>query len=719
MHQPYYKDPLTGVYRLPWVRLHGIKDYYDMTAILEDFPAVHQTFNLVPSLIEQLMDYIEGRAIDRFSEVSKIPAEDLTIGQKTFILSNFFLANLENMIKPFPRYHELFYKRGEIATKEDINRAIRYFLTQDFLDLQVLFNLSWFDPIFHKKYPYLQELINKGKNYTEEEKKSLLKTQIEVLRLITPEYKRLKEKGQIEISTSPFYHPILPLLYNTISAKVALPHVKLPENTFSHPEDVSAQIRMALEYFEGVFGFRPEGMWPSEGSVSQDIVKLIEEAGIKWIATDEGILSASLGIPLRDSSGHTKEPHRLYQPYTVGDNLSIIFRDHTLSDLIGFVYKGWDAKKAVDDFIGRLYRIKTSLPKDKAFIAPIILDGENAWEHYKNDGRDFLLYLYERLSKEEWLACATVSEYLKGNPPHTHINNLFAGSWINSNFSVWIGHEEDNIAWDMLYETRQSLSAHQQSNLDADLREAWQAIYIAEGSDWCWWYGDEHVTETRKEFDELFRANLIKVYKIIGKEAPKRLHLPILKEDRKIKPTVGIRGFITPKIDGEITSYYEWLNASRLDVEGTGGTMHMAETFISTIYYGFDLDNLYLRIDAKKPLIEISSGITFSFHFLKPTQIRIDVSAANPQDASHKPHAILYTDSEWKPQQFIKDIETLAINDILEIAVPFAFIGAKERDEIIFFLSILRDGSELERCPMRGCISLEAPRLKFEATMWQ
>jgi len=693
------------------VRLHGIKDYYDMVAILEEFPLIHQTFNLVPSLIEQLIDYTEGKAVDKFFEVSKVPAQELTIEQKTFMLSRFFFANLENMIKPLPRYYELFRKRGKTITKEDIKKAIDYFSTQDFLDLQVLFNLCWFDPIFHEKYPFLKELINKGKDYTEDEKVSLLEIQLEALKLIIPKYKEIKDKGQIEVSTSPFYHPILPLLYNTGSAKVSTPHVKLPDFIFSHPEDTLTQIRIGINYFEDVFGFRPDGMWPPEGSVSQEITKIIKEQGIKWIATDEGILSASLGISLRDSSGHVKEAQRLYKPYQVGDDLAIIFRDNTLSDLIGFVYYKWDAKKAVDDFMDRLHKIKSSLPRHGAFLIPIILDGENAWEYYKNDGRDFLLYLYERLTKDKGLRCVTISEYLKEYPPQEHISNLFAGSWINSNFSIWIGHEEDNLAWDMLYETREELALYQRLNPHTELQEAWRHIYIAEGSDWYWWYGDEHPSETREEFDELFRTNLIKVYKIIGKEIPPGLHVPILREEWKVKPTGIIRGLITPEIDGEITNYYEWLHSAYLKGEGAGGAMHRATTFISCIYYGFDLNNLYLRVDAKEPMIEISKGITFSFQFLKPLQTKLDVIITD------KIKTLFYRMSE-KEWQFIQDIETVAIKDILEIAVPFALLGAREGDEIAMFLSILKDGEEFERWPWRGYLSLETPGAKFEAMLW-
>ncbi|MBI4688485.1 MAG: glycoside hydrolase [Nitrospirae bacterium] len=718
MHQPYYKDPLTGVYRLPWVRLHGIKDYYDMVAILDGFPSIHQTFNIVPSLIEQLLDYTNGRAIDRFLDTSKAPAADLTEEQRLFVLSDFFLANWDNMIKPLPRYYELLNKRGKTVTKEDIKKSIKYFSDQDILDLQVLFNLSWFDPLLREKYPYLKELINKGRDYTEADKGIVIKTQTEALKLIIPEYKRMAEKGQIEISTTPFYHPILPLLYNTDLARIAMPHVRLPQYTFSHPEDAAEQVRMAVEYFEKVFGFKPKGMWPSEGSVGQDILNIIRQEGIRWIASDEGILSASLNAHFRDSSGAVREHERFYKPYLVGDDISMIFRDHTLSDLIGFVYHRWDIKRAVDDFIDRLWRIKSNLPGGKASLVPVILDGENVWEYYQNDGRDFLLHLYERLSREEWIKCVTVSEFLNEHPPEERIGKLFTGSWINSNFGIWIGHEEDNLAWDMLYEARDALSAYQRMNPQADLKDAWRAIYIAEGSDWCWWYGDEHVTETQDVFDELFRANLIKVYKVIGKNIPPRLLLPIPREDRKISPAVTIKGFTTPKIDGEVTNYYEWLNSAYIDTARSGGTMHMAEAFVSRVYYGFDLNNLFIRVDTKRPLTEVSKAVTYSIQFFKPMQYKLDVTIDGETSA-------LFYRSVEKEWQFVRDIEGVAINDILETGLPFNLLGANEGDEVSFFISVLRYDeeaktySELERWPWKGFISIEVPGPGFEAMMWQ
>jgi len=712
MHQPYYKDPFTGRYRLPWVRLHGLKDYYDTAAILKDFPVIHQTFNLVPSLLKQITDYIDNNASDEYLEVSKVPASELNDGQKAFLLSNFFSANHENMIKPLPRYYELFSRRGEAAVKDDIRKAVRYFSTQDYLDLQVFFNLCWFDPIFVEREPLIKGLIKKGRDYTEDEKELLLKKQIETLSLIIPEYRKMKATGQIDITTSPFYHPILPLLYDTNSARRAMPGVNMPHNSFSHPEDVMRQVRMAVEYHESLFGSKPSGMWPSEGSVSQEIIDIIKSEGIKWIATDEGILEKSLNISLRDYSGAKDGRQALYKPYSLSNGLKIVFRDRVLSDLIGFVYYRRDVRSAVNDFIERLYKIKSSLHGDGPFLVSIILDGENPWEYYRNDGRDFLLYLYERLSAEEGIKSVTFTEYMDKHESESRIESLYPGSWINSNFGVWIGHEEDNIAWDMLGETRDALSEYSRANPEADLKEAWDSIYAAEGSDWCWWYGDDHVTDTPEIFDELFRNNLMNVYKIIGRDIPARLHLPVLKDYVKAQPVIQVRGFITPEIDGEVSGYYEWMHAACMEAEFKGGAMHGAEGLIARLFYGFDRENLYLRLDAALPLIQISGDMTFSFQFLKPSHVKIEITASGDVEAS----VFRKVDNEWR---FIHALKTIAINDILEVAIPFADLYASEGDEVAFFLSVMKGKDTLEKWPGRGYISIEAPGESFEDIMWQ
>jgi len=715
MHQPYYRDPISGSYRLPWVRLHGIKDYYDMPAILEDFPNVRQTFNLVPSLIEQINDYVNETAHDKYLAVSLKPAADLDPVEKKFILENFFMANWDNMIRRFPRYGELLTKRGTHPTSGEIQRTAKYFSSQDFLDLQVWFNLAWFDPMFRDGDRLLMELVQKERGYTESEKQLLLEKQRDILSKIVPKYRSMREAGRIEISTTPYFHPILPLLWDSDRASECLPHSPLPTR-FNHPEDAKEQIRRAVVFHKQTFGCPPLGMWPSEGSVSQEILPAFQENGLKWIASDEGVLANSLKIGLRDhyNSGALTDPAALYQPYRLSNGIGIIFRDHALSDLFGFDYHKMEARDAVDDFIGRLWGIHQSLPRDRAYAVPVILDGENAWEWYKNDGRDFLLYLYERLSNENFVRCATVSEYLEENPPSREIGRLYAGSWINSDFGIWIGHEEDRKAWELLGRTRDDLEAFLiAGTFSAEaVEEAWRSIYIAEGSDWCWWYGDEHATDTQADFDELFRNNLINVYLALGKEPPSDLQISVLNEDRSVRVSTQPRGFIRPVMDGESTNYFEWLAAGMAEIGGAGGAMHRSDSLMSHLYFGFDMKTLYLRIDGSRSFTELDINLlSFEIHFIKPLIMKVIVYY---REGLLK--AELYESKNGK----FYPLKTLVcgLKDILELGVAFKDLGAAENDEIRFYITCLWGGEFLERWPSHGVLSIKAPTADFEAAMW-
>lgn len=712
MHQPFYKDIWTGKYAMPWVRLHSIKDYYDMVSILEEFPDVHLTFNLVPSLIYQIEDYTNNNAIDGFMELTLKPASDLTEDEKIEILQNFFMANWNTMIKIHPRYYELLEKRGLYVSKKEIETSIKKFSAQDFLDLQVWFNLAWFDPVFIEKDEFLKSLEKKGKKFTENEKTTLINKQKEIMNLIVPEYKKLNLSGQIELTTTPFYHPILPLVYNTDIAKVSLPNSKPLTPAFSNPDDVKIQIEKAIAFHEQRFGKKPDGMWPSEGSISEDIVPLIVDAGIKWIATDEGILMRSLDIS-------PKKEDILYQPYSFikdGRKIDIVFRDRVLSDLMGFSYSGWDPQIAVKHFISKLYEIRKRL--ERVEIPPlvtVILDGENAWEYYRNDGRDFLLLFYSELSKDSSIKTTTISEYLSKYPPRCNLRKLFPGSWINNDFYIWIGHEEDRKAWEYLSKVRNDLvqyQKNQQQELLENIKKAWEQIYIAEGSDWCWWYGDDHFTANDEEFDFLYRQHLMNVYNFIGLDIPEELLIPILSD--KITPVLySPKSFIHPEIDGKITNFYEWSGAGRLESIKAGSSMHRSENIIKEIYFGFDVENLYIRIDLNTGIeSSLFHEITFEIRFLEPIPYKIYLKIQQNQ-------VILLgkTNEHWAHIQQHNIIYNL--NKILEIKIPFNDLKFKKGNEVMMVVCILKNEEEFERCPARGVVIFTCPSEDFEAIMWQ
>jgi len=499
MHQPYYKNLLTGEAELPWVRLHGTKDYLDMVRILDGYPKIRQTFNLVPSLLEQIEDYLNGTIKDKFLELSYKSAASLNAEDRLFIRENFFSINRERVISLFPRYLELYFKN---LTRKD-------FLAQDYLDLQVFFNLAWLDPVFRNESAQIKKLILKGRFFTEEEKRQVCNEHLKILGRIIPAYKKYQDSGAIEVTVSPFYHPILPLLFNTNTAKEANPRTVLPKVKFAYPEDCREQIAEAVKFYQESFAKPPSGMWPSEESVSEHILPYLIEAGLNWIVTDEAILFKSLRRKKRDTE-------LLYQPHLLkreGGSLNIVFRDRNLSDLIGFVYYNQKAETAVADFMRHLQNIDRSF-KGEDVLVTIAMDGENAWEYYPNDGHDFLNELYQRLSDSDFVRTTTVSDYLKTHPPKFDIKHLATGSWIYAEFGKWIGNPDKVKAWEVLAKARKDFEEARSGLSPEKLALARKQMLILEGSDWFWWAGED----PQDTFGRLFRAHLANLYTIIGKD---------------------------------------------------------------------------------------------------------------------------------------------------------------------------------------------------------
>jgi alpha-amylase/alpha-mannosidase (GH57 family) len=503
MHQPYYKNLLTQESDLPWVRLHGVKDYLDMVQILEKFPQMKLTFNVVPSLFEQIEDYNNTGLKDKYLLLSRKPAEQLTKTDKEFILQNFFSINKNKVIAFSPRYYQLYFKK---QSGQEFNLV-------DYLDLQVCFNLFWIDPSFRKNIPQLKKVVDKERFFTEEDKQIVLDQQLEILKGIIPAYKQAQNNHQIEISITPYYHPILPLLYDTNIAKEANKKTILPKEEFNYPLDAKHQINSAVEFYKQRFDHAPLGMWPSEEGVSEHILPYIIESGIKWIVTDEAILFKSLKLKKRDT-------RLLYQPHLLKRKeglLNIVFRDRNLSDLIGFVYHEMKEIDAVNNFMMHLENIHKAF-KHKDILVTIALDGENAWEFYRHDGRDFLELFYQRISQADFIKTTTVSEYLKLNPTRRVIKRLSAGSWIYGEFGKWIGNPHKVKAWEWLTQARKAIA---ETKDPSDL--AWKQMYILEGSDWFWWAGED----PDGSFDRLFRLHLTNFYQLIKQTPPAYLAKPL------------------------------------------------------------------------------------------------------------------------------------------------------------------------------------------------
>jgi alpha-amylase/alpha-mannosidase (GH57 family) len=731
MHQPFYQDLLTGEHILPWVRLHALKDYWGMVALLREFPAAKVTFNLVPSLLVQLEAFAREEARDRHLDLGLKPADQLTLDERAFCIANFFHAQRARMIDPYPRYRELLEQRGDGRGLSAHAQAI-HFTTQDLRDLQVWHKLVWIDQSYHDHDPRIRALLDRERGFTEDDKASLRGVELELLRNVIPEFAAAAARGQVELSSSPFYHPILPLLCDTNVYLRAHPHSRMPRESFRYPEDAAEQLQRAAALHERLFGHRPLGLWPSEGSVSDAMVPLVADAGFRWMATDETILARSLGMSFdRSGDGHVDQPERLYQAYAVAGGhhpIACGFRDHALSDLIGFTYASWSAEGAADDFVyrlvtaGRRHAARSGGEEATVFV---ILDGENAWEHYDRQGRPFLRALYTRLAAHPEIKTVTMSEACAS--PKGTLTSLYPGSWINADFYIWMGHPDDHRAWSQLADARRTIDRVAPTATPAALTRAREEMFIAEGSDWFWWYGDDHSSEHDEEFDDLFRRHVRNVYRALDHPIPEELFLTNITTQPPVVPVEPATGFIEPTIDGEVTSYFEWIGAGSADTNAAPSTMHKVGdegATVQLIKFGFALDRLFVRVDGQRPLRHIlEENVELRLRFIEPVGVQVVVHAgrATRGAAAGQPSGVQaqlerrHADT-WQPVDGVGLMA--AAGDILEVQIPFACLGATPHTRLAFLVAVIRAGQEVEHHPRQGPIELEVPDGTFPARSW-
>lgn len=697
MHQPTYQDYASGRYHLPWVYLHTTKDYYEMPHLMEPFERVRMTFNLAPSLIEAIGGYARGQATDEWFRLLHKPPEQMTEAEKRFVIDNYFFVNGERCIEPQPRYKELYLKR---ARSQEFSPA-------DLRDLQVLFHLAWLGESLKRERPTVRRLVEKGSRYTENDKRILLDVIAWLFKTTLSLYQSLWEAGKVELSTTPYYHPILPLLCDTQAARQSTPRITLPELHFSYPEDARAHTALAVDCFRKTFGRAPEGFWPAEGGVSHDALAVLSEYGGRWAATDEAILRSSRTASFSDGAHPLPDPALMaYQPYLypVGQKeIALFFRDHTLSDLIGFVYQRWNEQEAVEDFLKRLRAIQEVMPDA---VVSIILDGENAWEHYAANGYDFLRLLYERLEQTPWIEMSTFSDCARTASRYGRLDSLHPGSWIGANFYTWIGDEEKNRAWDYLKRAREAVRKHpsvtegtgstqSQTTQPLLLTErvpelTRTSMLAAEGSDWFWWFGPTHSSAHDPVFDLLFRTHLKNVYVGLGQAWPAYLDTPvgIYRGALQRQPVA----FMTPVIDGEDSSYFEWVAAGVLNLQAQGA-MHRAASRLSRLLFGFDRENIYLRVDFDRPASEA----------LTACRLRIELYSAH-QDVS-----IEVSPGQLQPEA--------ACQEIAEVKVPFQALGVTFGQPFDVIL-IIANKHEIERFPQSGSVTLVVPREDLEVENW-
>jgi alpha-amylase/alpha-mannosidase (GH57 family) len=718
MHQPYYKDLVTGEYRLPWVRLHALKDYYGMVKLLDEFPGLHQTFNLVPSLITQLQEYVNGSAQDPFLQVAAMPAAEMDLSERQFAVQYLFQANAENMIGRYPRYRELAQQFN--TRPQDAQNNARRMTDGDITDLQVLSQIAWMDEFFLDD-PTIAELMSKGREFSLKDQEQVIAIQQNFLAKVLPAYAAAGKRGAIEISTSPFYHPILPLVCDTNIGEVSHHGLPLPSHGFRHPEDAREQIERGLTLHEQVFGARPKGMWPSEGSVSNEALTIAHGLGVKWMATDEGVLCRSLGtIFQRNGNGMLDDESsaQLYQIFRWQQGaaeMSMLFRDHSLSDLIGFVYSGVPAREAADDFIRRVKQAaEPVLAQGKTAVVPIILDGENAWEYYPQSGREFLRRLYDGIQKDPSIAALTVSEAIERTASPAAIGSIVPGSWINSNFDVWIGAPEDNVAWDQLTAARDFFTANAGKASAQQAALAYEELLIAEGSDWNWWYGPEHHSANDRDFDELYRKHLSNIYLALGGTPPDVLAQPIAGAHAKPQFTPQTT-YIHPAVDGRNIGYFEWLGAASHVADRHSSAMHGKLFLLDTGYAGIDEKNLYCRVDFIDEPAEWATG---------DTRLVVTIETVGPDGNGNQSVRLEADISQgtlhgWKLGENGQPQEAgfqVGIESIFECQTPLQRLNAALGSRLRVRFSLWRDGLPLDALPQEGAIEVQvAPESALSA----
>jgi alpha-amylase/alpha-mannosidase (GH57 family) len=729
-HQPLYKSRISGRYRLPWVRLHGVKDYLDLVLLLERYPKLHQTVNLVPSLILQLEDYTLGKAIDPYLSATLTRADKLTPELKEFIVQHFFDAQHHTLIDPHPRYAELYTQHQTEGEAWCLNN----WTAEDFGDLLAWHNLAWIDPLFWDD-PDIAQWLKKDRGFTLSDRQQIITKQREIISCILPQHRKMQESGQLEVITSPYTHPIMPLLADTDSGRVAVPNMTLPQQRFQWVEDIPRHLQKAWEIYQDRFGCEPRGLWPSEQSVSPAILPYVAKQGFQWLCSDEAVLGWTLNHFFhRNEYGNVFEPEILYQPYrleTPNGDLSIVFRDHRLSDLVGFTYSAMDPDAAAKELISHLEAISHRLVEKQdgqdgtglaqPWLVTIALDGENCWEFYPKDGIPFLESLYSRLSDHANLQLVTVGEYLAKFPARETlpVQKLHSGSWVDGSFTTWIGDPVKNRAWDLLTDARRLLAQHPEAT-EAANPEAWEALYAAEGSDWFWWFGEGHSSNHDALFDELFREHLIALYKALDEPVPEALFHPLERHE----PASDRRpqGFIHPVING-VGDEQDWDHAGRLSVGGARGTMHRSSS-VQRLWYGVDHLNFYLRFDFQSgfqpettnelhlfwyypgqtlynspiPLGDLPNVAPVNYHFNYHVGINLMEQVAWLQHAGEN--------YQWHPQD--QTIQC-CLGRCLEIAVPWSDLHVEPDWWLEVMAVVAHNGQFIEYCPEDALIPFQVP----------
>jgi len=598
-HQPDYAHPDDGVPVLPWVRMHGVRGYTDMLAMLEEQPAARVTLNFTPILMRQLEAAIADFGTpkeDRVLRLVRALPGPLREGERAFLVSILLCANRQHMIAPLPRYREL-AERVDAAQKAGAPSPLS---EADLLDLAVLFHLAW-SGFRVRRRPEVLELARKGRDFTTADRDLLLRIQHEEIATILPRARALAEAGRVELSTTPDQHPILPLVCGFESTEFPQAGGADAPFTFAPAGDAADHVRRGVATFARLFGGPPRGMWPAEGAIGEAAAREFAAAKLSWIASDEALLFSSRA---GEDSVRRDDLFRPLAFATPDGELPIFFRDHELSDRIGFTYSSWPAEAAVRDFLRRLDEVRAAVPFEEPVVA-VILDGENPWENYAGAGEPFLRALYQEIAAHPRLQMATMSEALQRSGDEARkrgeslprLRRLARGSWIDGNLDTWAGQREKLEGWRLLAQARGLFAGRPLDDLDETVAQSLRAL---EGSDWYWWFGDDHFTAHREQFEELFHAHLRRVFRAAGRDAP-----PLPDPDARrtdLRPMREPIEAIRPQ--GRAEDLFEWQSAGWFDLSAAGGAMVRARRVARRLLYGFEPGCLHLAVECEGDCIE-------------------------------------------------------------------------------------------------------------------
>lgn len=726
MHQPVYE--IEGTYLMPWTRLHAIKDYLDMVLVLERFPKLKLNVDIVPALIDTIIDYTNGMD-DIHSELSVSDVSVMTAEEKSFVLHNFFSPKFETMIFKSENYKNLFEKRfsKDVCNPNDFDE-------QEISDLMALFNLVWIDPVHYERYPRLKELWNKQYNYTQEERIEIIKIHRQIISEIIPTYQKYINEGRLEITASTYDHAILPILIDMKTTLKSVPTTAGLPVALGMKDSAVLQVKMAMDRIEEVFGVRPKGFWPPELCVCPKTLSLLAKEGIKWTISDERILSDSLNIAfIRDFKGNLNDPYHLLKVYeyqTKTEPIDIIFRDRSIPNLINFEYAGINAKMAADDLYDKIKVIQSKIlvSPDATHLLTIAQDGENCWENYENDGNDFLDKFYSLIEEDSSLETVLISDYIESDEHKKPLNKISSGSSIDKTFKYWIGEKTKNKAWLYLKQTKDIYDKHASGKISSDnLAYARRELMIAQGSDWFWWYGEPNNSGQDFVFDYMYREHLKNVYIALNEAVPEyldnslitKIEIPFRRPSREI----------TPRMDGLAESEDDWYNSGIISL--LDGPVHRENKNIDKIHFGCDDKNMYFRLHINKNASEMSFAerinqfyiyVRNATHAGARAYIRLISKTDNPypilrEKFENELTLTLVKDTLYPPRLSTclhQNMWTLAnpegvnmvYKDVIDLSVPFDTIGVHSGETVEFFIANTDSGVKNTYIPQEIMLSM-------------